>query len=409
MSIGQRIAQLRKEAGLSQETLGEQMGVSRQAIYKWESDAALPEIEKLVALSKLFDVRVGWLLGIEEEATATKEPEELSQAQTDMVTQIVDRYIQQLPQPKKRRWPTIVAIVVALGMCVGFAARLDQIQSQYNSLQNSMGMINYSVDSQINGITNRIEAILKAQNSLTAEYGTRIVSTDYAAGTVTIAMEAVPKTHQPEMSAVFVVDCGNGPQEFTAQLADGRNYCTEVTVPLTDSITVSVVFVQKDGTRQNQLLDSFSSLLSSSYAEMYIDDDALSSAPIVDGDLIINSAYVHARPRKNHENGAQITSYKVGLFRNKKLVAWAEPCEKPANYHGDFTGVQFYKLPKLTIEDVKNSDRFCIAALITDSYGRQYMHHEMEYISYTGSNEKIYLTWPDQIYLDPDPANWILE
>lgn len=45
MTIGQRIAQRRKALGLSQEQLGAQLGVSRQAIYKWESDAALPEIE----------------------------------------------------------------------------------------------------------------------------------------------------------------------------------------------------------------------------------------------------------------------------------------------------------------------------------------------------------------------------
>ena len=38
MTLGQRIAQKRKELGLSQEALGEQLGVSRQAIYKWESE-----------------------------------------------------------------------------------------------------------------------------------------------------------------------------------------------------------------------------------------------------------------------------------------------------------------------------------------------------------------------------------
>ena len=41
MTIGERIAQLRKEHALSQEELGEQLNVSRQAIYKWESSASL--------------------------------------------------------------------------------------------------------------------------------------------------------------------------------------------------------------------------------------------------------------------------------------------------------------------------------------------------------------------------------
>ena len=62
-TIGQRIAQERKNLGLSQEALGEKMGVSRQAISKWESDGAVPEIDKLIALSKLFGVSIGWLWG----------------------------------------------------------------------------------------------------------------------------------------------------------------------------------------------------------------------------------------------------------------------------------------------------------------------------------------------------------
>ena len=59
MGIGQRITQKRKELGLSQEALGEQLGVSRQSIYKWESDTALPEIEKLITLSRLFGLPGG--------------------------------------------------------------------------------------------------------------------------------------------------------------------------------------------------------------------------------------------------------------------------------------------------------------------------------------------------------------
>ena len=92
MTIGQRIAYKRKELALSQEALGEALGVSRQAIYKWESDAALPEIDKLISLSKLFGVSVGWLLGVEEESEApnTQEPapeptDDLSDTQLKMV------------------------------------------------------------------------------------------------------------------------------------------------------------------------------------------------------------------------------------------------------------------------------------------------------------------------------------
>lgn len=71
MTLGTRIAQQRKKLGLSQEALGQRMGVSRQAISKWEADAAVPEIDKLIVLSRLFEVSVGWLLGIDESPAET--------------------------------------------------------------------------------------------------------------------------------------------------------------------------------------------------------------------------------------------------------------------------------------------------------------------------------------------------
>ena len=72
MTTGQRIAAKRKELGLSQEALGERLGVSRQSIYKWESDTSLPDIDKLVAMSRMFSVPVGWLLGVEEDRPPTR-------------------------------------------------------------------------------------------------------------------------------------------------------------------------------------------------------------------------------------------------------------------------------------------------------------------------------------------------
>ena len=64
MTTGQKIAARRKELELSQEALGDKLGVSRQTVYKWENDISLPDIDKLVALSRLFQVPVGWLLGV---------------------------------------------------------------------------------------------------------------------------------------------------------------------------------------------------------------------------------------------------------------------------------------------------------------------------------------------------------
>ena len=80
MTLGQRIQELRKKQGLSQEALGEKLGVSRQSISRWEMDGAVPEVDKLIALSKLFGVSLNDLLRVEEPEGRTAEGPAQSQA-----------------------------------------------------------------------------------------------------------------------------------------------------------------------------------------------------------------------------------------------------------------------------------------------------------------------------------------
>lgn len=64
MTIGERIAQLRRAAGLSQEQLAEALEVSRQAVSKWETGQALPDIDRIGRLCALFSVSADELLGL---------------------------------------------------------------------------------------------------------------------------------------------------------------------------------------------------------------------------------------------------------------------------------------------------------------------------------------------------------
>ena len=63
-TLGKRIAALRKEKGLTQEQLAEKVGVSAQAVSKWENDVSCPDITLLPLLADLFDVSVDELLGV---------------------------------------------------------------------------------------------------------------------------------------------------------------------------------------------------------------------------------------------------------------------------------------------------------------------------------------------------------
>lgn len=70
----QRILQLRKQYGFSQEQLGEKLGVSRQAISKWESGTATPDVDNIIAMCDLFDVTADYLLRGKQLETAGGQP-----------------------------------------------------------------------------------------------------------------------------------------------------------------------------------------------------------------------------------------------------------------------------------------------------------------------------------------------
>ena len=72
MTIGKRIALLRKEKGLTQEELASHMGVSPQAVSKWENDQTCPDISALPKLAQLFGVTVDELLSGKEELPAVR-------------------------------------------------------------------------------------------------------------------------------------------------------------------------------------------------------------------------------------------------------------------------------------------------------------------------------------------------
>lgn len=58
MTLGRKIQLLRKEKGFSQERLATEIGVSRQAVSKWELDEFSPDTDKIISISRLFGVQL---------------------------------------------------------------------------------------------------------------------------------------------------------------------------------------------------------------------------------------------------------------------------------------------------------------------------------------------------------------
>lgn len=385
MTVGQRIAQKRKELGLSQEALGERLGVSRQAIYKWESDAALPEIEKLVNLSREFSVSIDWLLGEGDEA------KELTPEQLRMVEEIVGRYLAAQPPektiilretvepepeedeadkkkprpPKRRRWPWVLAGLALIGVFFSLFSRLDQMRQENQELQMAVANIRSDVNREIYGITRRVEEVLQSQNSLTAEQSAQVTATDYRANTVTVSARALPRTYVEGMTAEFILTSNGESVTVPGELGENHAFTAQITGPLSDDIAVSVVFVAGDQ-RQTQLLEQFSDLYLRSFPTVSIENGLWGWGNKVEEHIWIN-------PENRYDEGSTaIADIKVGLFRDQKLLAWYERTEKPQNYGGElFERCWFFRLEgEWTLEP---EHVYCIAALVTDEYGRELM------------------------------------
>lgn len=74
MILADKIIDLRKKAGLSQEELAEQLGVSRQAVSKWEGAQSTPDLERIIRLSQIFGVSTDYLVKDEIESPSETEP-----------------------------------------------------------------------------------------------------------------------------------------------------------------------------------------------------------------------------------------------------------------------------------------------------------------------------------------------
>ncbi|WP_081861265.1 helix-turn-helix domain-containing protein [Butyrivibrio sp. AE2032] len=108
MKISDRIQSLRKSKGMSQEEFADAVGVSRQAVSKWESEQATPDIDKVIIMSDLFGVTTDYLL---------KGIEPVNKEDHKTMADVIDQKI--LTDNNKRRTKSVLKWVL-----IGFGALL---------------------------------------------------------------------------------------------------------------------------------------------------------------------------------------------------------------------------------------------------------------------------------------------
>ncbi len=444
MTTGRRVAQKRKELGLSQEALGEKLGVSRQSIYKWESDGALPEVEKLVALSRLFGVSVGWLLGVEEEAAPSGG--ELTAEQLALVEEIAARYA---PKPRlsehRRAVVKMSAVTAAVCLCVvlwGFYRRLEDLTRNYSYLQAAIIQVEAGVNGQIGGVSSRVEELLQEQNAVTADYGVSLRNVNVAGNRAKFTAYAVPRTYVEGMRAAFYAEGGD--HRVIVTQGDGHQFEADLYCELEEAMTICVDFLYSDETtRQTQVLKRYTGLYGQTFPAVRA-DYALGFKLVENGTFALveprgtreeygrldwSPMGIQPGPPENTPPVAELKSLRVGLFRNMKLVDWAVFNVTPGVVEEEtavLTGEQWKALDKLRQNDgggakgcqwlnfhfapqevpAEAGDVFQVAAVMEDVYGRTAVRSGGAF----GLNEG----WKELTNLDgdtsnTDPEGWVLE
>lgn len=117
MDVSEKILQLRKANGFTQEELAEKLNVSRQSVSKWESVQSVPELEKLVALSEIFQVSTDHLL----------KPSELDQL--SIKTEMLEKQQQELAAENRKRREKQFCIWSCVGIYLIAAALIVLLRS----------------------------------------------------------------------------------------------------------------------------------------------------------------------------------------------------------------------------------------------------------------------------------------
>ena len=172
MTLGQRIQTHRTRLGLSQEGLGEKLGVSRQAVSKWEADGAVPDTDKLIALSKLFGISLNELLQVEGPAAKA---------------------------PSRRRVRAVLALTAAVAAAVAALAGLGIRQE---------GRI-AALEEQVAALQSQAEEPDPAE--LVADWGYQVLSFSSAGRTVEFQVTTARYDPAEELEVFFLIV--NGQQE----------------------------------------------------------------------------------------------------------------------------------------------------------------------------------------------------
>ena len=254
MTLGQNIQAARKAKGLSQETLAEKVGVSRQALGKWEKDTALPGLDNLQALAAELGTGVDALLGTEPSAPAA--PAVTLDAMRDLLS------ARDAEEKRRRRlWGCaggatfLILAGLLAGMALQYERQINALNQNYAAIQSSYAAQQADLSAQISELQDAVrmgETTVLDWRWLPADKLHR----DAAGSWMPVQVQVTPRTAAEGTSARLAVRCGDETRLYDMTAApDGSFAASGLVFTVGSSYELSVQWTV-DGTTTSEALDT---------------------------------------------------------------------------------------------------------------------------------------------------------
>lgn len=254
MTLGQNIQAARKAKGLSQETLAEKIGVSRQALGKWEKDTALPGLDNLQALAAELGTGVDALLGTETSAPAA--PAVTLDAMRDLLS------ARDAEEKRRRRlWGCaggatfLILAGLLAGMALQYERQINALNQNYAAIQSSYAAQQADLSAQISELQDAVrmgETTVLDWRWLPADKLHR----DAAGSWMPVQVQVTPRTAAEGTSARLAVRCGDETRLYDMTAApDGSYTASGLVFTVGSSYELSVQWTV-DGTTTSEALDT---------------------------------------------------------------------------------------------------------------------------------------------------------
>ena len=251
MTLGQNLQAARKAKGLSQETLAEQIGVSRQALGKWEKDIALPGLDNLQAAAQVLGVSVDTLLGTEAAGPA---PAVTLDAMRDL---LAARDAEQ--RQHRRLWGLLgaaAAVVVVLLLVVQNLA----YQRKMQSLTDSYAMLQSQLSSTTADLSTRMDELqdaVRQGKSTVLEWRWVPVDKlhrDVQSSWMPVLVQVTPSESTTGMTARLSVTYGDTTELHNMGVLAGDIYQAQLVFTVGQTYDLTIQWTAADGAVANEKL-----------------------------------------------------------------------------------------------------------------------------------------------------------